>query len=208
MLLGQKALSVDEMATVPVCYYKKDGILMRKWRPPEVPSEEVWNEIHQIVVPVGYRQDIITIAHDDLLSGHLGINKTVDKILKYFFWPGLRKDICNHCKSCHACQVVGKPNQKVPVAPLKPIPAFGEPFSRVVVYCVGPLPRTKNGNEYLLTIMFASSRFPEATPLRRITAKNVVKALVKFFTLVGLPKAIQSDQGSNFMSKVFRQVLE
>ncbi|XP_071959886.1 uncharacterized protein [Antedon mediterranea] len=192
---GQQALSVEEMSIVPVCYYIKDGILMRKWRPPDIPSSDVWNEIHQIVIPSGYRQDIIGIAHDDPLSGHLGVNKTVDKILRHFFWSGLRKDVSNYCKSCHACQVVGKPNQKVPVAPLKPIPAFGEPFSRVIVDCVGPLPRTKNGNEYLLTIMCASSRFPEAIPLRRITAKNVVKALVKFFTWVGLPKAVQSDQG-------------
>ncbi|XP_071943657.1 uncharacterized protein [Antedon mediterranea] len=205
---GQQALSVEEMSIVPVCYYIKDGILMRKWRPPDIPSSDVWNEIHQIVIPSGYRQDIIGIAHDDPLSGHLGVNKTVDKILRHFFWSGLRKDVSNYCKSCHACQVVGKPNQKVPVAPLKPIPAFGEPFSRVIVDCVGPLPRTKNGNEYLLTIMCASSRFPEAIPLRRITAKNVVKALVKFFTWVGLPKAVQSDQGSNFISKIFKQVLE
>ncbi|XP_071959881.1 uncharacterized protein [Antedon mediterranea] len=205
---GQKALSVEEMSIVPVCYYIKDGILMRKWRPPDIPSSDVWNEIHQIVIPSGYRQDIIGIAHDDPLSGHLGVNKTVDKILRHFFWSGLRKDVSNYCKSCHACQVVGKPNQKVPVAPLKPIPAFGEPFSRVIVDCVGPLPRTKNGNEYLLTIMCASSRFPEEIPLKRITAKNVVKALVKFFTWVGLPKAVQSDQGSNFMSKIFKQVLE
>ncbi|XP_071959943.1 uncharacterized protein [Antedon mediterranea] len=190
---GQQALSVEEMSIVPVCYYIKDGILMLKWRPPDIPSSDVWNEIHQIVIPNGYRQDIIGIAHDYLLSGHLGVNKTVDKIFRHFFWPGLRKDVSNYCKSCHACQVVGKPNQKVPVAPLKPIPAFVEPFSRVIVDCVGPLPRTKNGNEYLLTIMCASSRFPEAIPLRRITAKNVVKALVKFFTWVGLPKAVQSD---------------
>ena len=33
------------------------------------------------------------------------------------------------------------------------------------------------------------------------------KALVNFFTLVGLPKEIQSDQGSNFMSGLFQQVI-
>ena len=32
-----------------------------------------------------------------------------------------------------------------------------------------------------------------------------MKALVKFFTFVGLPKSVQSDQGSNFMSGVFQQ---
>ena len=34
-----------------------------------------------------------------------------------------------------------------------------------------------------------------------------MKALVKFFTFVGLPKSVQSDQGSNFMSCVFQQVM-
>ena len=34
-----------------------------------------------------------------------------------------------------------------------------------------------------------------------------MKALIKFFTLVGLPKFIWSDQGSNFMSGIFQQVM-
>ena len=103
--------------------------------------------------------------------------------------------------------MVGKPNQKIPPAPLKPIPAFEEPFSRIIIDCVGPLPKTKSGNQYLLTIMCAGTRFPEAFALRNIKAPNIVKALTKFFTFVGLPKSIQSDQGSNFMSKLFQQVM-
>ena len=43
--------------------------------------------------------------------------------------------------------MVGKPNQKIP---LQPIPAFEEPFSTVLIDCVGPLPKSKSGNEYLL----------------------------------------------------------
>ena len=34
-----------------------------------------------------------------------------------------------------------------------------------------------------------------------------MKALIKFFTFVGLPKSVQSDKGSNFMSGVFQQVM-
>ena len=99
--------------------------------------------------------------------------------------------------------MVGKPHQKIPVAPLKPIPAFEESFSKVIIDCVGPLPKTKSRNQYLLTIMCV----PEAIPLTNITAPEISKALVNFFTLVGLPKEIQSDQGSNFMSGLFQQVL-
>ena len=54
-----------------------------------------------------------------------------------------------------------KPNK----APLKPIPAIEEPFSRVLIDCVGPLPKTRSGNQYLLTIMCVTTRFPEAVPV-------------------------------------------
>ena len=141
------------------------------------------------------------------MSGHLGINKTHHKIINHFYWPGLKSDVSKYCKTCHTCQMVGKPNQTIPKAQLQPIPAFDEPFSRILIDCVGPLPRTKSGNEYLLTIMCTSTRFPEAIPLWNIKTKSIVKALIKFFTFVGLPKSDQSDQGSNFMSGIFQQVM-
>ena len=83
-------------------------------------------------------------------------------------------------------------------APLEPIPAFDEPFNQVLIDCVGPLPKTRIGNQYLLTIMCALTRFREAVPLRNIRTPTIVKQLIKFFTLVGLPKTVQSDQGFNF----------
>ena len=204
------ARSVDEcdVSRDPVCFYTKNDVLMRKWRPSDVPSDDEWAVKHQIVVPSSYRPHILSLAHDTPMSGHLGINKTYQRILEHFYWPNLRKDVVEFCRSCHTCQMVGKPNQTLPKAPLQHIPAFEEPFSRVIIDCVGPLPKTKSGNQYLLTVMCASTRFPEAIPLRNISAKTIVKALIKFFTLVGPPKTIQSDQGSNFMSGLFQQVMD
>ena len=202
-----KALPEDEISQVPICYYIKNGILMRKWRPYDVPADDEWALYHQIVVPKSYRHEILSIAHESPMSGHLGINKTYHKIINHFYWPGLKSDVSKYCKTCHTCQMVGKPNQTIPKAQLQPIPTFDEPFSRILIDCVGPLPRTKSGNEYLLTIMCTSTRFPEAIPLRNIKTKSIVKALIKFFTFVGLPKSVQSDQGSNFMSGIFQQVM-
>ena len=202
-----RALPEDEISQVPMCYYIKNGILMRKWRPFDVPADDEWAVYHQIVVPKSYRHEILSIAHESPMSGHLGINKTYHKIINHFYWPGLKSDVSKYCKTCHTCQMVGKPNQTIPKAQLHPIPAFDEPFSRILIDCVGPLPRTKSGNEYLLTIMCTSTRFPEAIPLRNIKTKSIVKALINFFTFVGLPKSVQSDQGSNFMSGIFQQVM-
>ena len=202
-----RALPEYEISEVPMCYYIKNGILMRKWRPFDVPADDEWAVYHQVVVPKSYRHEILSMAHESPMSGHLGINKTYHKIINHFYWPGLKSDVSKYCKTCHTCQMVGKPNQTIPKAQLQPIPAFDEPFSRILIDCVGPLPRTKSGNEYLLTIMCTSTRFPEAIPLRNIKTKSIVKALIKFFTFVGLPKSVQSDQGSNFMSGIFQQVM-
>ena len=179
--LFQKAVNERDLAQDPICFYIKNGILMRKWRSPEIPADDEWAVNHQIVVPKIYRSEILSLAHETPMSGHLGVNKTYHKILNHFYWPGLKADVSNYCRSCHTCQVVGKPNQVIPKAGLQPIPAFDEPFSRIIIDCVGPLPKTKSGNEYLLTIMCASTRFPEAIPLRNIKTKTILKALVKFF---------------------------
>ena len=55
--------------------------------------------------------------------------------------------------------------------------------------------------------MCTSTRFPEAIPLRNIKTKSIVKALINFFTFVGLPKSVQSDQGSSFMYGIFQKVM-
>lgn len=180
---------------------------MRKWSLTAT-AEADWSVVHQIVVPAPYHQHVLSVGHESQWSGHLGVTKTYQLILKHFFWPGLKKDVANFCRCCHVCQIVGKPNQVIPQAPLHPIPAIGEPFDRVSIDCVGPLPRTKTGQQYLLTIMCTSTRFPEAVPLRNITSTAVVKALTKFFSTFGIPHVIQSDQGTHFKSKLFKQVLQ
>ena len=189
------------------CAYGLDGdILVRKWCPPSA-GETEWDTVYQIVVPQAFRSQILSLSHDNF-SGHLGVRKTYQRILRYFFWPGLKADVSEFCRSCHVCQVTGKPNQVIPPAPLKPVPAMGEPFEHIIIDCVGPLPKTKSGHRFLLTLMCVATRYPEAIPLRTIKAKPVIKALTNFFSTFGLARFLQSDNGSNFTSRVFSQVME
>lgn len=195
-----------DVANKSVSFYWEDDLLLRKWTPPH--SRDLgWNTVFQLVVPVKFRLQVLTLGHDHDLAGHLGVKKTYDRILRYFFWPGLKADVVKHCKSCHRCQLAGKPNQRIPPAPLRPIPAIGEPFERIILDCVGPLPKTKSGHCYILTIMCAATRYPEAVPLRSLKTKPIVRALVRFFSTFGLPKEVQTDQGSNFLSRLFKEVL-
>ncbi|KAI2665219.1 Retrovirus-related Pol polyprotein from transposon 17.6 [Labeo rohita] len=199
------ALDCNQVPDVRIPYYCDNGVLMRKWKPENDDSD--CREVHQIVLPAAYRPQMLKLAHENVLAGHLGVNKTFHRVTKYFFWPGCKSSITKFCRTCDVCQRSGKPNQKVPVAPLHPVPVMAEPFERLILDCVGPLPKTKSGYQYVLTIMCTATRFPEAIPLRTVKSPVVIKALVMFCTTFGLPKEIQTDQGSNFTSKIFTQTL-
>ncbi len=79
--LYNKALLVDEADKVPVCYFVKDVVLMRKYRPPEIPATDEWKVYRQIVVPSKYRSEILELKQGLPISGNLGVNKTQDRIL-------------------------------------------------------------------------------------------------------------------------------
>lgn len=182
-----------------VMFFWDGEVLMREW--------ESTDKVCQIMIPKGFCDQILNLAHDYVLSGHSGIRKTYQRILRYYFWPGMKADVAAYCRSCNVCQVVGKPNQKIPAAPLHPIPVMGEPFERILIDCVGTLPKPKSGHQYILTMMSTATCFLEAIPLRSIREKVVVKEIITFCSKFGLPKVIQTDQGSNFISSLFTQVL-
>ena len=106
--LKEQALSSEEADKVPVCYTLISGVLVRKWRCPLDPGDYEARE--QIVVPVSLRAQVLELAHDHPMAGHLAVRKTKTRLLEHFWWPGISKDVSEHCRTCDTCQVVGKPN--------------------------------------------------------------------------------------------------
>ena len=194
--------NIPEEITKP-CVFLKDRVMYRRSRNKQEPASE-GNFLDQIIVPSTFRHEILKRSHDDFFSGHMGIYKTMKRVSKNFFWPHMKQDISRYIKGCKECQKIGRPNQPIPKAPLQPIPICPEPFSEIIIDIVGPLPRTKSGNQYLLTMIDRMSRYPEAIPVRSIHTPVILKHLLNFFTKVGLPKVVQSDRGSNFTSRLFR----
>ena len=202
--LFDMVLPASEVKNDSHCYFLLKGLLMRKWVPHG--DDFVGDPVLQIVLPSKLRETVLRRAHDD--SGHWGVRKTYNRVLKHFFWPKLKRDVSEYVKTCHTCQLAGKPNQVIKPAPLFPIPAVGQPFEHLIIDRVGPLPRSKSGAVYLLTVMCQTTRYPAAYPLRTITARSVVRALTQFIAIFGIPKVIQTDRGSNFTSHLFSQVLK
>ncbi len=149
---------------------------------------------------------MLHLGHSVPWAGHLGRQKTTARISRHFFWPNLRRDVGDFCKNCPECQFTAI--RGPPKAPLEPLPVVGVPFEQLGMDVVGPLERSKTGNRYMLVITDYATRYPEVFPLKTVRARNVALCLVQLFSRVGFPQTIVTDQGSNFMSKLLKQVYQ
>ena len=157
------------------------------------------NEQRQVVVPKRFRKQVMAMAHD--IPGR---DKTVQRILDRFYWPGVYSEVERYCASCPQCQKTARPvKQRVPLVPIPPV---SEPFSLLAMDIVGPLERTNSGNKYILVLVDYATRYPEAIPLRSIDAETIADELIRVFARVGIPQRILTDQGSNFTSTLMKQV--
>ena len=185
-----------------VGFFERDGLLYRQWIPAGRDKECM--AVDQLVVPTQCRKTILNLAHSIPLSGHLGKEKTTRWILQRFYWPTLYRDVAEYCRSCGACQKTS--HCRPPKAPLVPLPIIDEPFSRIAMDIVGPLPRSRSGNKYVLVLCDYATRYPEAIPLKSIDASHVAEELVKLFARVGIPEEILTDQGTNFTSQLLTEI--
>ena len=126
-----------KLSAAGVGFFKREGIIYRKWIPPGRGDEAA---IEQLVLPTRCRQTVLELAHDVPIAGHLGKEKTRQRVLRRFYWPTVFKDIENFCQSCVTCQKAT--HRGVRRAPLIPLPVISVPFSRIAMDIVGPLPRS------------------------------------------------------------------
>ena len=83
-----------------------------------------------------------------------------------------------------------------------PVPSIDIPFERIAMDIIGPLPRTKAGNHYILTLMDYGSRYPEAIPFRQTESKIIAQAQIGLFSRVGIPREILTDCVANLTGKL------
>jgi transposase InsO family protein len=81
------------------------------------------------------------------------------------------------------------------------------PFERCALDIVGPLTETTSRNKYILTFQDDLSKFLLAMPVSQQDAETIARELVLNVVLkFGAPAQILTDQGSNFLSKMFKNM--
>ena len=101
------------------------------WRRRSPPSEGL-----QLFVPVQERHELIRRFHDSLFAGHLGVTRTMFRLLDRVYWPGLRRDVRTYIASCTICLARKSPCLRRP--PMDHVLVMVDCFSRWTESC--PLP--------------------------------------------------------------------
>ena len=66
----------------------------------------------RLVIPKKLRKQVLDLAHED----HQGIVKTKQRLSTKVWWPRIDRQAEQRCRTCHGCQLVGKP---LPPEPMK-----------------------------------------------------------------------------------------
>ena len=198
-VLAHDGQTRDSVSSLPHPHFSTRGALLYR----VVERDGAVTE--QLVIPRPYVSKVLYMAHTHLLGAHLGMDKTRDRVLARFYWPGVKRDVERYCQSCPVCQrVAPRPSAR---NPLIPMPIIETPFDRIALDIVGPLPKTSRGHRYILVLVDYATRYPEALPLRAATAKAVARELMLLFSRVGIAREVLTDQGSCFMSRVLKELL-
>ena len=177
-----------------------DGILCRKF---ETAENQV---VLQQIVPPSVTQEILSACHSSPTAGHLGVAKTSEKIKQRFYWPGLQEDTKLFVSRCPECQKRSGPPEKNHHALIEWQASY--PFHHIGIDFMGPLPMS-NGNKHILVIGDHFTKWYEAIPLPDQTAVTTANALVDhWISRFGCPHSLHSDQGRNFESKLFEQLMQ
>jgi hypothetical protein len=94
-----------------------------------------------------------------------------------------------------------KSPHKKPRAPMKQY-IVSAPWERMAIDILGPLPRSEDGNPYLMVVEDYFTKWTEAIPIPNVEATTIARKFVERIVTI----SIHSDQESNFESNVFKEM--
>src|SRR5258708_18644787 len=158
------------------------------------------------VIHKGERIAGIAIKNAHKILGHLGFQKTLEHIRKYYWWPTMVKDTEKFISSCETCQTTKWTTQRMPGL-LHQLPIPDAPWTSIAMDFVGPFPKNLDSN-YLWVIVCQLTSQVHLVPIK--TTTNALDLAYEFLKNVvhlhRLPKSIVSNQDSKFTSKFWTKL--
>ena len=159
----------------------------------------------QLVVPKTLQTELLHWCHKHFTSGHLGLNKTYERLRSTYFWNNMFADLRRWVKSCVSCAQNKRDvhHLKPPLLPM----ALSGPWEVIAADCMGPLPATNLRNRYILIIGDVFTKYIETTALPSIETTIITQVFLdKIVFWNGPPHRFLTDRGTNFTLKLMAQL--
>ena len=158
----------------------------------------------QLCIPKFLQKPLVEEIHSGYFGGHLGIDKTYDKLRSRYYWSGMYRDVINHLKTCVACNMRKLKKQRPPLQDMQ-IPKY--PFEMIAIDTCGPFPQSYSGNRFIINIVDLFSGWPESFATDSKSAETVAQILIEhIIPRHACPRLILSDNGTEFCNAVIDQI--
>lgn len=141
---------------------------------------------------------VMDCAHKEAV--HLGGKVTLALLQRVYWWVGMAESVQWWCRRCYACQFREVPRYGSRW-PLVSLPLPSRPGQMVSFDYLGPLPKTKHGNEYIFLVVDLFSRHAEGYAIQKgeKNSKGFVAIMVNdYIPRWGCPHTFLSDRGPEF----------
>jgi hypothetical protein len=155
-----------------------------------------------------FRGDLVNRLHKEF--GHLGYPGLMGVLRPRAWWPQMRQDIEDCARSCPNCQVSQGSRANLEREPAQHLVTAGiRPFQRWGIDLIGPLPKTPNGNKWIVTAIDYATGWPVAKALQEATEEELGHFLHdQIFANYGAPMELLSDNGPNLLAGAVRFYLD
>ncbi|KAF9752782.1 hypothetical protein NGRA_3410, partial [Nosema granulosis] len=165
---------------------------------------------NRIAIPESIENEFLLNAHVTL--AHPGVTRLAKTISSGFMIQGLFGKVKRLTSSCIKCQINKSGNVKY--GELKGYITATKPFEKIAVDLLGPISlnefETENDKDQvmILVVIDIFSKWSETYLLRNISSKEILRKLDEdWIKKWGKPKALLSDQGTQFISHEFTDYL-
>ncbi|KAJ3707248.1 hypothetical protein LUZ61_010953 [Rhynchospora tenuis] len=155
-----------------------------------------------------WREKLIKQVHDSSLGGHSGMLGTFQRVKKMFFWPGLKKAVCDYVRQCEICQLSKGEHIHSPGL-LQPLPIPEQAWTSISMDFILGLPKSE-GKEVILVVVDRLTKYAHFFSLSHpFKASNVAQVFLDgVYKLHGLPSTIVSDRDPIFTSNFWKELME
>jgi hypothetical protein len=153
-------------------------------------------------VPTQYRHDVLSLLHGHALTGHGGVDKTLERARRDFTWPQMDADVKAFVAACLGCQLRKfPPAHNIGQYTHPPVP---ERMTNWSSDYFGPLPADSEGYTHIATFSDETTGFLHIAASKGTTGPALIEATNGFITTHGVPVNLLHDRGSNYTSAAFQ----